>query len=65
MVHYLLHKHSRLVAGGKMARQIRCTLEELSNYILISHRQLDIATDLTIKQEHFLPSKDRTCFLAR
>ena len=26
---------------------------------------MQTGTDLTIKQEHFLPSKDKTCFLAR
>ena len=41
MVHYLLHKDGRLIAGGKMATQIRCTLEELSNQLGLHDGMLD------------------------
>ena len=55
MVHYLLHKDGRLIAGGKMATQIRCTLENCPITFLfpIDSWKIQTATDLTIKQEHF------------
>ena len=65
MAHYLLHKHSRLV-GKWLGRYVA----HMKNYPIIFPFPIDswiiqTATDLTIKQEKFLPSKDSTSFLAR